>query len=732
MKFGKITIIGSGRVGTSAAFALICQNIAKEITLLDINEDVLDAESIDLRDAKYFSYTGHVHKGNWEDAKDSQIIVICAGEVLRPESSLHQVVSANKKCLDDIFGKLGTLHSKCIVVVATSPVDAMTQYAQKLCGLPKTQVLGTGTLLDTQRLRVKLGKKFKINEKSVHAYVMGEKGDTAFVPWSHATIAGRKLTEFFAEDSETQSQLLDTFVTKIKSKTDKMLWSKHGTNFGIAACIAAVCKDIIYDTNMVLPLSCWVNEFGCYMSVLCTLGENGITKTLPLDLTDKEKQCFSKCCDSIWSCLKLLGFQKEGYGAIGEKKVDTGVSAPGGGLDWGTGSSVDVGKGPEIGGLGTDIGGFGTTGFQPLKPDLEGGLDKSKTEGFKESDIGTSPSDFSNKLATTDIRGLDLGGGKTTDLGSKTTTSLRADLGTTSGVEGGVATDLSKKSDLGSTETTGLGRDLGKSTDFGTMGSRDLGGLGTSSDIGGGLGTTDKGLTGLGTDFGKSNIGGTDFGGKKSDIGGLGTDLGTDLGGKKSDIGGLGTGLGTDIGQPGGLGKESSDIGGGLGTDIGKSDIGKTDIGGTNLEGKSNLGTTDTSLGSDIGKTDIGRTDLGGKKSDMDLGLGKGTDLGDILKSTDTSFGGGPGVGTTDKSDVGGTLSDVGKTGLGSDLGTTDVGQKSDVSGLGVGHTDIGEGLKKDLGQDRFGSENKRVVTDAEEGRGNIDVEESVGRPIVK
>ena len=96
-------------------------------------------------------------------------------------------------------------------MVATSPVDAMTQYAQKLSGLPKSQVLGTGTLLDTQRLRVKLGKKFQINEKSVHAYVMGEKGDTSFVPWSHASIAGRKLSEYFSEDRETQSQLLDAF-----------------------------------------------------------------------------------------------------------------------------------------------------------------------------------------------------------------------------------------------------------------------------------------------------------------------------------------------------------------------------------------------------------------------------------------------------------------------------------------------------------------------------------------
>jgi len=450
MKFGKITIIGAGRVGTSTAFSLICQNIARDVSLLDIDEDILEAQCLDLRDSKYFSFTGHVHKGKWEEAKNSQIIVICAGEVLRPESSLHEVVTHNKRVLDDIFGKLGTLNPRTVVVVATSPVDAMTQYTQKLCGLPKNQVLGTGTLLDTQRLRVKLGKKLGVNEKSVHAYVMGEKGDTAFVPWSHSSIAGRKVTEFFSEDKETQFKLLNGFVEKIKAKTDKMLQSKYGTNFGIAACIAAICKDIIYDTNCVFPLSCWVEEYGCYMSVLCTLGEQGITKILPLDISENEKMCFQKCANTIWHSLKYLGFQREGYGAVGEgresfketkeglgttelgklrtdlgetrrdlgetrpglketspllgetkglektreglRTTRTGLEnlgqgiegqpgAPGGGLATDTsitGTSRDLGKGPEIGGgLGTDLGGFGKTGFEP--------------EGFKESDIGTKP-----------------------------------------------------------------------------------------------------------------------------------------------------------------------------------------------------------------------------------------------------------------------------------------------------------------------------------------------------
>jgi len=399
MKFGKITIVGAGRVGTSAAFSLICQNIARDVSLLDVDEDILEAQCLDLRDSKYFSFTGHVHKGNWNEVKDSQIIVICAGEVLRPESSLHEVVNNNKRVLDDIFRKLGNLNPKTIVIVATSPVDPMTQYAQKLCGLPKNQVLGTGTLLDTQRLRVKLGKKLGINEKSVHAYVMGEKGDTAFVPWSHSSIAGRKLTEFFAEDNQTQSRLLDTFLEKIKAKTDKMLQSKYGTNFGIAACIAAICKDIIYDTNSVFPLSCFVEEYGCYMSVLCTLGEQGITKIIPLDVTENEKLCFQRCADAIWCSLKYLGFNREGYGAIGETKEGLGTtrkglgknleeclpSVPGGGLVTEisiTGTSLDLGKGPEIGGgLGTDIGGFGKTRFEP--------------EGFKELDIGTKPAEKS-------------------------------------------------------------------------------------------------------------------------------------------------------------------------------------------------------------------------------------------------------------------------------------------------------------------------------------------------
>jgi len=583
MRHGKIAIIGSGRVGTATAFALINQNICKEITLLDINEDILEAESLDLRDSKYFSSTGHVHKGTWDDAKEAQIIVLCAGEVLRPESNVRTVVEANKKIFDDVFGKLGQLHSKCIVVVATSPVDAMTQYAQKLCSLPKNQVIGTGTLLDTQRLRVKLGKKFGINEKSVHAYVMGEKGDSSFVPWSHATIAGRPLTEYFAEDRETQSRMLDTFMDKIKIKTDKILGSKYGTNYGIAACIACLCKDIIYDTKMVLPLSCFVDEFGVYMSVLCTLGEQGITKVLPLDLTERERQCFKNSATCIWNTLSLLGVHKEGMGGVPSEKWGTetketpgldvggmGVTTPHVGTDTGLGKT-------DLGGLGTDIGG--------------GKTDLGMGTSFPKTDVGTTHGIE---------KGTDISGGKT-DLGMGTDISGgKTDLGRDIGLP---------KTDVGTTHDIGKGTDIsgGKTdTSLFSTGSDISGGLGKpqhTTDIGGGLGqpSTTKGpIGGLGTDTTSLGGLGTDTG-KSMDVGGLGkTDLGgldTDISGGKTDIGK--TDLGTSFGGGPGAGKDTG--------------FGQTDVGG--------LGKTDLGSGLEKGKTDKVGKDLGKPPESVETGL---------------------------------------------------------------------------------------------------------------
>jgi L-lactate dehydrogenase len=304
VKYGKISIIGSGRVGTNIAFSLILRNIGSEVLLVDINPEKLEAEALDLRDAKYFSNTTHVHKATFKDVRDSQIIILTAGEILRPEKSTKEVFEHNKTTFDRIFDELNPIDKEAILIVVTSPVDPLTKYALDKSGLPKNQVFGTGTFLDTERLRLKLSKKLGLNERSIHAYVLGEHGDTQFIPWSHATVAGRFLRDYFAESKEEQDKLLNDFAFKTRTKSDKILEKKKGTEFGIAACVSALCQDVIYDLRTVVPISTFVEEYGVCLSVLVALGGRGVTKILPLELHDMEKQQLQRSAQIIKGMLE--------------------------------------------------------------------------------------------------------------------------------------------------------------------------------------------------------------------------------------------------------------------------------------------------------------------------------------------------------------------------------------------------------------------------------------------
>lgn len=280
----KISIIGTGSVGATTAYALMLRNIAKEIILIDIDEKRCAGEILDLSDALSFCRTTKIRSGTFEDAKSSNIIIICAGAKQVIGQPREQLLATNKKVITEIIEKINPVNPNAIILMVTNPMDIMTYFAQKASNLPKERVFGTGTFLDTQRLRRLISEQLHVADQSVHAYIIGEHGDSQIAAWSTANIAGKPLLEF----PELSKEILEDFANQTKNKVYKIIKCKGATFFGIAACVSAICENILFDRKYVLPLSVYLQEFDVCMSLPVELGANGIEKIIQIPLDKHE------------------------------------------------------------------------------------------------------------------------------------------------------------------------------------------------------------------------------------------------------------------------------------------------------------------------------------------------------------------------------------------------------------------------------------------------------------
>jgi len=284
MRHTKVAIIGAGAVGSTTAYALILKGIAAEIMLIDIDEKRCTGEILDLSDALPFSESSKVLKGTIADARTADIIIICAGVAQKPDQSRLDLTKTNKKIVTSIIKDLQPIGKNTIVMIVTNPVDVMTFFALKESGLPENQLFGTGTFLDTQRVRGLLSKKLNIAEQSIHAYVLGEHGDSQFPAWSSAEIAGTPITDLEKLDKKQ----LDKIAQETKNKAYEIIKCKGATYFGIAACVSALCENILFDQKRIAPVSTFNKDFGVCLSMPAVIGANGAEKIIKTSLNQEE------------------------------------------------------------------------------------------------------------------------------------------------------------------------------------------------------------------------------------------------------------------------------------------------------------------------------------------------------------------------------------------------------------------------------------------------------------
>ena len=286
MKRARVAIIGAGSVGSTTAYALLLKNSAAEIILIDIDEARCYGEILDLSDVLTFGGGSTIRSGTSVDAAQADIIIIAAGKAQKPDETRLDLLQINQKIVTDIFKSINPINSTAIIIMVTNPIDLLTDLAQSLSGLPQNQVFGTGTLLDTLRLRGIIAEKINVARESIQAYVIGEHGDSQVVAWSSAEIAGRPIAQFPGIEYKDFEEIAQ----KVKNSAYDIIKCKGSTYFGIASCVAMICNALLCDEKIVVPLSTYIKEYGAVFSMPVVLGQKGIEKIVPIFLHDDEQK----------------------------------------------------------------------------------------------------------------------------------------------------------------------------------------------------------------------------------------------------------------------------------------------------------------------------------------------------------------------------------------------------------------------------------------------------------
>lgn len=301
----KIALIGTGMVGMSYAYAMLNQNVCDELVLIDVNKERAEGEAMDLNHGLAFSGSNmKIFSGDYKDCQDADIVAICAGVAQKPGETRLDLLKRNAKVFQSIIDPVTASGFNGIFLVATNPVDIMTRITCTLSGFNPRRVLGTGTALDTARLRYLAGEYLKVDPRNVHAYVMGEHGDSEFVPWSQAMVATKSIMQLCEESGGLVcAQDLETISEDVRTAAYKIIEAKHATYYGIGMAMTRITKAILGNENSVLTISAMLRgeygQTGIFTGVPCIVNQNGIQRVLKLSLTAEEQSRFDSSCKTL-------------------------------------------------------------------------------------------------------------------------------------------------------------------------------------------------------------------------------------------------------------------------------------------------------------------------------------------------------------------------------------------------------------------------------------------------
>ena len=280
----KVVLIGCGNVGMAYSYALVNQKVyVDELVLIDINKDKAEGEAMDLNHCMAYSPSKiKVRVGDYPDCKDAKIVVIAAGANQLPGETRMDLIDKNSKIFKGIIESVVNNGFNGIFVVATNPLDVMTYITLKYSNFPFNKVIGSGTTLDTSRLRYLLSEKLDVCPKNIEAYVIGEHGDSEFIPWSNVNIAYKKISDYLSFDE------LDKIEDEVRNAAYEIINRKGATAYGIGMCLVRITNAILEDKKIILPVSSWDTRNNICISTPAIVGKDGVADKIYIPLNEEE------------------------------------------------------------------------------------------------------------------------------------------------------------------------------------------------------------------------------------------------------------------------------------------------------------------------------------------------------------------------------------------------------------------------------------------------------------
>ena len=301
MKKGKVALIGTGFVGMSMAYSMLNRGGISELVLIDIDKEKTEGEEMDLSHGLPFAPQKMVIKaGDYDDCKDAEVVVITAGLPQKPGQSRLDLAVANTKIVKEITEQVMASGFDGVFVIASNPVDLMSYVVAQVSGLPKSRVIGSGTVLDTARLRYLIAEYLDVSSKNVHAYILGEHGDSSFVPWEHCYVGCKKMIDIM-EDNHHPMEDLKKIHDGVWQAAYEIIEKKRATYYGIGMALNRLVKAVLNDENAILTVSTYqngeYNQKGMYIGVPAIINKNGVKEILELKLNEEDQAKFDHSCD---------------------------------------------------------------------------------------------------------------------------------------------------------------------------------------------------------------------------------------------------------------------------------------------------------------------------------------------------------------------------------------------------------------------------------------------------
>ena len=300
----KVGLIGTGMVGASFAYSLMQRGVANELVLIDADAARAEGEMMDLNHGLPFVRPMRIIAGDYPDLADAEVIVICAGVSQRPGQTRLELLKTNAGIFHNIVPKVTAVNRDAILVIATNPVDILTQIAAQIVGLDRGRVLGSGTALDTARLRYMLGVHYGVDSRSVHAYIVGEHGDSELALWSLANIAGVRLTDFVGANGQGYDQAaLDRIFSQARNAAYEIIQRKKATYYAIGLGLLSIVEAVLRDQHTVMtvssPLAGQYGVDGISISMPTIVGRGGVEEVLNLPLSESELEAFQSSAQTL-------------------------------------------------------------------------------------------------------------------------------------------------------------------------------------------------------------------------------------------------------------------------------------------------------------------------------------------------------------------------------------------------------------------------------------------------